>query len=115
MQAFPRWTLGTRPPKMLYLLFRYSSVGRCRENRLAEEKIMERFEKFLQYLVVRLGEATGISVGIYDLLFSSLVAIALLWSLRWLVLKLVWWQTEHALVRYQWRRISSYAAFVLTA
>ena len=75
---------------------------------------MEKFEEILQNLVVWLSKATGISVGLYNLLFSSLTCIAFLWSLRWLILKLVWWQTENLQVRYQWRRISGYAAFVLT-
>src|ERR1039457_5459764 len=76
---------------------------------------MEKFEEILQNLVGWLSNATGISVGLYNLLFGSLACIAFLWSLRWLILKLVWWQTENLQVRYQWRRISSYAAFVLTA
>lgn len=59
-------------------------------------------------------KATGVSAGFYYLLFSSLACIALLWSLRWLLLKLVWRQTENLQVRYQWRRVSSYAAFILT-
>jgi len=65
-------------------------------------------------LAVWLSKATGVPVELYNLLFSSLACIAFLWSLRWLILKLVWWQTENLQVRYQWRRISSYAAFVLT-
>ena len=68
----------------------------------------------MQNLVVWLSKATGVSVGLYNLLFSSLACIAFLWSLRWLILKLVWRQTENVQIRYQWRRISSYAAFVLT-
>jgi small-conductance mechanosensitive channel len=56
----------------------------------------------------------GIPIDLYNLLFASLAGIALLWSLRWLILKLVWRQTENVQVRYQWRRISSYTAFVLT-
>jgi len=75
---------------------------------------MGKVEEILQNLVVWLSKATGISVGLYNLLFSSLACIAFLWSFRWLILKLVWWQTENLQVRYQWRRISSYAAFVLT-
>jgi small-conductance mechanosensitive channel len=75
---------------------------------------MEKFEEISQNLVVWLSKATGISVGLYNLLFSSLACIAVLWSLRWLILKLVWRQTENLQVRYQWRRISGYAAFVLT-
>ncbi len=68
----------------------------------------------MQHLVAWLSKSTGISVGLYNLLFSSLAGIAFLWSLRWLILKLVWWQTEDLQVRHQWRRISSYAAFMLT-
>ena len=69
---------------------------------------MEKVEEILQNLVVWLSNATGISVGLYNLLFSSLACIAFLWSLRWLILKLVWRQTENLQVRYQWRRISGY-------
>jgi small-conductance mechanosensitive channel len=61
-----------------------------------------------------LSQATGVSVGLCTLSFSSLGCIALLWSLRWLLLNLVWGRTENLQVRYRWRRISSYAAFVLT-
>jgi small-conductance mechanosensitive channel len=75
---------------------------------------MERVGEILQNLFVWLGKATGISVGLYNPLFSSLACIAFLWSLRWLILKLVGWQTENLQVRYQWRRISGYSAFVLT-
>src|SRR6185369_15005343 len=75
---------------------------------------MGNVEEILQDLVVWLSKATGVSVGLYNLLFSSLVCIAFLWSLRWLILKLVLWQTDKLQVRYQWRRISSYAAFVLS-
>lgn len=75
---------------------------------------MGKAEETLQNLVVWLSKVTGISIGLYSLLFSSLACIASLWSLRWLILKLVWWQTEDLRVRYQWRRISGYAAFVLT-
>ena len=75
---------------------------------------MEKVEKVIQNLVEWLSKATGISVGLYNLLFSSLACIAFLWSLRWLILKLVRWQTEDLQVHYQWRRISGYAAFVLT-
>src|SRR3974390_2503745 len=76
---------------------------------------MGKVEEILQNLVVWLSKATGISVGLYNLLFSSLAGIAFLWSLRWLILKLLGWQTENLQVRYQWRRISGYVAFVLTA
>lgn len=75
---------------------------------------MGKVETIMQNPVVWLSEATGGSVGLYNLLFSSLACIAFLWSLRWLILKLVWWQTENLQIRYQWRRISSYAAFILT-
>lgn len=75
---------------------------------------MEKVKGILQGLAVWLSKATGVSAELYNLLFSSLAGVALLWSLRWLMLKLVWWQTENLQVRYQWRRISSYAAFMLT-
>ena len=75
---------------------------------------MGKVEEILQNLVVWLNNATGISVGLYNLLFSSLGSIAFLWSLRWLILKLAWCQTKNLQVRYQWRRISGYAAFVMT-
>lgn len=75
---------------------------------------MGKVEEILQSFVVWLSKATGVSAELYNLLFSSLAGIAFLWSLRWLMLKLVWWQTENLQVRYQWRRISSYAAFILT-
>ena len=75
---------------------------------------MGKVEEILGNLAVWLSKATGVPVELYNLLFSSLACIAFLWSLRWLILKLVWWQTENLQVRYQWRRISSYAAFVLT-
>ena len=75
---------------------------------------MGKVEEILQNFVVWLSKATGISVGLYNLLFSSLGCIAFLWSLRWLILKLVWRQTENLQVRYKWQKISGYAAFVLT-
>jgi len=75
---------------------------------------MENVEEILQNPFEWLHKATGISDGLYNLLFSSLACIAFLWSLRWLILKLVWRQTENLQVRYQWRRISGYCAFVLT-
>jgi len=75
---------------------------------------MEKVEEILQTRLEWLSKATGIPVGLYNLLFTSLAGIVFLWFLRWLILKLVWWQTENLQVRYQWRRISSYAAFVLT-
>ena len=75
---------------------------------------MEKIEEILQNLVVWLSKATGISVGLYSLLFTYVAGIAFLWSLRWLILKLVWRQTENLQVRYKWRKISGYAAFVLT-
>lgn len=76
---------------------------------------MGKVEEILQNLVAWLSKVTGVSVGLYNLLFSLLAGIAFLWFLRWLILKLVWRQTEDLQVRYQWRRISGYAAFVLTA
>jgi len=75
---------------------------------------MEKFEEILQNIVVLLNKATGISVGLHNRLFSSLACIAFIWSLRWLILKLVWRQTENLQVCYRQRKISSYAAFVLT-
>jgi small-conductance mechanosensitive channel len=75
---------------------------------------MEKVEEILQNPFEWLHKATGISDGLYNLLFSSLACIAFFWFLRWLILKLVWRQTENLQVRYQWRRISGYCAFVLT-
>lgn len=75
---------------------------------------MEKLEGILQNLVVWLSKATGISVGLYSLLLTFVVGITFLWSLRWLILKLVWRQTEDLQVRYKWQKISGYAAFVLT-
>jgi small-conductance mechanosensitive channel len=75
---------------------------------------MEKVEETLQNLVVWLSKATGVSIGLYNLLFSSLAGIAFLLFLRWLIFKLVWRQTEDLQVRYKWRKISGYAAFVLT-
>jgi small-conductance mechanosensitive channel len=75
---------------------------------------MGKVEEIMHNLVVWLSKATGIPVDLYNLLFTSLAGIAFLWSSRWLILKLVWWRTENLQVRYQWRRISGYAAFVLT-
>lgn len=71
--------------------------------------------EILQKFVVWLSNATGVPVGVYHLLSSSLAGSAFFWSLRWLILKVVWCRTENVQVRYQWRRGSSYAAFVLTA
>jgi small-conductance mechanosensitive channel len=85
-----------------------------RELEVKSGVIMGNIEEILQDLVVWLSKATDISVGLYNLMFTSLACIAFIWSLRWLILKLVWRQTEDLRVRYQWRRISSYAAFVLT-
>jgi len=75
---------------------------------------MGKVEEILQNLFEWLSKASGISDGLYNLLFSSLAGIAFLWSLRWLILKLVRRQTEDLQVHYQWRRISGYSAFVLT-
>jgi small-conductance mechanosensitive channel len=47
-------------------------------------------------------------------LLTYVAGITFLWFLRWLILKLVWRQTEDLQVRYKWRKISGYAAFVLT-
>jgi small-conductance mechanosensitive channel len=60
-----------------------------------------------------LNKASGIPVGLYYKLFTSLLGIAVFWFLRWLILKWVWRRTENLRVRYQWRRISNYAVFVL--
>jgi len=70
-------------------------------------------EEILQNPVEWLYKATGVSIGFYKLLFSSLAGIAFIWFLRWLILKWVWRETENLRVRYQWRRISNYVAFVL--
>ncbi len=75
---------------------------------------MEKFEVILQNPVVWLSKATGISVGLYSLLLAYVTGITFIWSLRWLILKLVWRQTENLQVRYKWQKISGYAAFVLT-
>jgi small-conductance mechanosensitive channel len=75
---------------------------------------MEKIEEIMQNLVTWLSNATGISLGLYSLLLTYVAGIAFLWSLRWLILKLVWRQTEDLQVRYKWRKISGYAAFVLT-
>lgn len=75
---------------------------------------MWKIEELIQNPAEWLSKATGVSVGFSNLLFGSLACIALLWSLRWLLLKLVWWQTENLQVRYRWRRVSSYASFILT-
>jgi len=75
---------------------------------------MEKFEEILQNSVVWLSKATGISVGLYSLLLTYVAGITFLWSLRWLILKLIWRQTENLQVRYKWQKISGYAAFVLT-
>ena len=74
---------------------------------------MEKVEEILQNPLEWLSKATGIPVGLYNLLFTMLAGIAFVWFLRWLILKLVWRQTEDLRVRYQWRRISGYAASVL--
>ncbi|HEX2768688.1 MAG TPA: mechanosensitive ion channel domain-containing protein, partial [Geobacteraceae bacterium] len=75
---------------------------------------MEKIEEILQNPVVWLHKATGIPIGLYNQLFTSLAGIAFLWSLRWLILKLVRRQAEDLQVRYRWQKISGYAAFVLT-
>ena len=75
---------------------------------------MEKVEEILQNPVEWLHKATGTPVGLYNLLFTSLACIAFLWFSRWLILKLVWRQTENLQVRYRWRRLSGYSAFVLT-
>jgi len=74
---------------------------------------MEKVKEILQNPVEWLNKATGIPVGLYNQLFTSLAGIAFVLFLRWLILKLVWRQTEDLRVRYQWRKISGYAAFVL--
>jgi len=75
---------------------------------------MGKFEGILQDFVVWLSRATGISIGLYHHLFSSLTCMAIIWSLRWLILKRVGRQTKNLQVCYRWRKISGYAAFVLT-
>src|SRR6185369_14723679 len=75
---------------------------------------MGKVEEILQNLIVWLSKATGISVGLYSLLLTYVAGITFLWSLRWLILKLVWRQTDNLQVRYKWQKISGYAAFVLT-
>jgi len=75
---------------------------------------MEKIEEILRNPVEWLNKATGIPVGLYNQLFTSLAGITFLWFLRWLILKLVWRQTENLQVRYKWRKISGYAAFVLS-
>ena len=60
-----------------------------------------------------LQKATGIPAQLYERLFTSLIVIVLLWSVRWLLLKAVWGHTEDSRTRYQWRKISNYTAFVL--
>ena len=75
---------------------------------------MEKGKEILQNPAEWLNKASGIPVGIYKMLFTSLASIAILWFLRWLILKWVWKDTENSQVRYEWRRISSYAVFVLT-
>ena len=72
-------------------------------------------EVILHNPIAWLSKASGVSVELYNLMLGSLACIAFLWSLRWLILKLVWHQSEDLKVRYQWRRISGYAVFVLTA
>ena len=74
---------------------------------------MEKIEKIMQNPVEWLNKTTGIPVGLYNQLFISLIGIVFLLFLRWLTLKLVWRQTEDLQVRYQWRKISGYAAYVL--
>jgi small-conductance mechanosensitive channel len=74
---------------------------------------MEKVEEIMQNPVEWLNKTTGISVGLYNQLFTSLIGIAFLLFLRWLILKLVWRQTEDLQVRYQWRKISGYVAYVL--
>lgn len=75
---------------------------------------MELITTIVQHIEVWLSKATGVSVELYHLLLGTLACIALLWSLRWLILKLVWRQTEDLQVRYKWLRFSNYAAFILT-
>jgi small-conductance mechanosensitive channel len=60
-----------------------------------------------------LNKVTGLPVGLYNKLLTSLAGIAILWFLRWLILKWVWQRTENSRIRYQWRRISNYAVFAL--
>jgi len=74
---------------------------------------MEKVEEILKNPVEWLSNATGIPVGLCTLLFTSLAGIAFVWFLRWLILKLVWRQTEDLRVRYLWRKFSGYAASVL--
>jgi small-conductance mechanosensitive channel len=68
----------------------------------------------LKNLIVWLSKATGVSVELSSLLLTYVAGIAFLLFLRWLILKLVWRQTEDLQVRYKWQKISGYAAFVLT-
>jgi len=74
---------------------------------------MEKVKVILQNPIEWLNRATGITVELYNRLFTSLACIAFFWFLRWLILRLVWRQTKDLRVRYQWQKISSFAAYVL--
>ena len=74
---------------------------------------MGKVEEIMQNPLEWLNKTTGIPIGLYNQLFTSLIGIAFLLFLRGMILKLVWRQTEDLQVRYQWRKISGYVAYVL--
>jgi len=60
-----------------------------------------------------LEKLTGFPAELYDKLLTSLIALLLIGLLRSLLLHAVWKRTTHPRTRYQWRKITSYVAFVL--
>lgn len=67
----------------------------------------------MKILTIWLQNTTGIPAELYDKLLISLIYLLGLWFVRLLVLKGVWRQTEDSRIRYQWRKITYYIAFII--
>lgn len=75
---------------------------------------MEYSWDFLRDPAAQLNKITGISAGFCSELLASLGYIALLWAVRWLLVKVIWSRTQDVHIRYQCRKVSSYGVWVLT-
>ncbi len=60
-----------------------------------------------------LAQALEVAADAQEKILLTLLAIALVWGLRWVVLRLVTRRIEEPRIRYQWGKGSAYVAFVL--
>ncbi len=60
-----------------------------------------------------LAQALEAAAGAQEKILLTLLAVAVVWGLRWLVLRLVTRRIEEPRIRYQWGKGSAYVAFVL--